>query len=200
MPDEKQLWLLTGGNGAGKTTFYQRYLQPLDMPFVNADNIAKELFPESPEMYSYEAALIAQELRYDLLQKGQSFCFETVFSHPTKIDFLANAKALGYQIILVIIHLDSPQLNKARVAQRVALGGHDVPEDKVESRIPRVLQNVKAAIPLCNYVRVLDNSRFDDPYSPVLTIKNNLISPQKDPLPDWAKFIVGMAGDEKAIA
>ncbi len=200
MSTAKQLWLLTGGNGVGKTTFYQRYLQPLGMPFVNADNIAKELFPESPEMYSYEAALIAQELRYDLLQKGQSFCFETVFSHPTKIDFIAKAKALGYEIIIVIIHLDSPQLNKARVAQRVALGGHNVPEDKVESRIPRVLQNLKTAIPLCDHVRILDNSLFEDPYAPILTIRNGNVAPQKKPLPDWAKFICGIHEDNRATA
>ena len=52
---KKQLWMLVGGNGAGKSTFYQQALQPLGIPFINADVIAKELFPDAPEAHSYEA-------------------------------------------------------------------------------------------------------------------------------------------------
>jgi hypothetical protein len=70
------------------------------------------------------------------LQEGRNFYFETVFSHPSKIDFVAHAKALGYQIILVFIHLEPTALNKARVKQRTEEGGHTVPEDKIENRIP----------------------------------------------------------------
>ena len=77
----KQLWLLVGGNGAGKTTFYRTQLQPLGMPFVNADDIARDVFPQSPEEHSYEAAKIAENLRNSLLEQGKNFCFETVFSH-----------------------------------------------------------------------------------------------------------------------
>ena len=92
----KQLWLLAGGNGAGKSTFYKNWLQPLGLPFINADLIAKDLFPASPEEHSYQAALIAEQMRSNLIEEGQSFCFETVFSHPSKIDFVGKAKALGY--------------------------------------------------------------------------------------------------------
>lgn len=63
----KQLWVLTGGNGAGKSTFYRTRLAPLGMPFINADMIAKELFPDSPEAQSYLAAQIAEEKRNELL-------------------------------------------------------------------------------------------------------------------------------------
>ena len=52
------------------------------------------------------------------MQAGISFCFETVFSHPSKIDFLVQAKASGYQVILMMIHLGSPQLNQARIAMQ----------------------------------------------------------------------------------
>lgn len=62
MPDRKQLWLLVGGNGSGKSTFYRLYLQPRHLPFVNADVIARELFPDAPEAHSYEAARLADEL------------------------------------------------------------------------------------------------------------------------------------------
>jgi len=172
LSSHKQLWLLVGGNGAGKTTFYQTRLKPLGLPFVNADIIAKELFPENAESRSYEAAKIAEGMRNQLLLEGQSFCFETVFSHPSKIDFVAKAKALGYEVILVFLHLDTSDLNNARVSHRVALGGHTVPPSKVEARIPRVLRYVKTAITLCDQVYILDNSRADDPFRRVASVSN----------------------------
>lgn len=185
----KQLWMLVGGNGAGKSTFYHQVLQPLGMPFINADDIAKALYPDNPEANSYQAARLAAQLRYEQLEAGNSFCFETVFSHPSKIDFLARAKALGYQIILVVIHVDNVSLNQARVAQRVAAGGHRVPEDKVATRIPRMLANVKIALPLCDQVRVLDNSRLDQPFAPVLTVKQGRRLVHREPLPDWIETL-----------
>ncbi len=122
MNPNKQLWLLAGGNGAGKSTFYHTRLAALGIPFVNADQIAKEPFPAAPETHSYKAARVAAEMRTTLLNQGRSFCFETVFSHVSKIDFIAQAKALGYEVVLVFIHVDSIGLNKARIAQRVEEG------------------------------------------------------------------------------
>jgi hypothetical protein len=81
-----------------------------------------------------------------LISQGISFCFETVFSHDSKIDFLARAKANGYTIILVYIHLFDSRLNEARVKQRISEGGHRVPIDKIHSRIPRTLQHIKTAL------------------------------------------------------
>ena len=190
MSDTKQLWLLAGGNGAGKSTFYRTRLAPYGIPFVNADLIARELFPEAPEIHSYEAAQIVEEIRNNLLLEGRSFCFETVFSHPTKVDFVGKAKALGYQVILVMIHLEATSLNKARVAQRVEEGGHDVPDDKIETRIPRLLLLIKSVIPLCDHVTLLDNSRADNPFVPVVTIRNGQAEKMLDPLPDWAQQLV----------
>ncbi len=186
----KQLWMLVGGNGAGKSTFFRLTLQPLGMPFINADQIAREVFPDDPEGHSYQAAKIAESMRLQQLQGGNSFCFETVFSHPSKIDFIARAKALGYQIILVFIHVESVSLNKARVSQRVEEGGHAVPEDKIEGRVPRTLANVKAALPLCDQVRVLDNSSLERPFVPVLTIKQGSVMKHCDMLPLWAERLV----------
>lgn len=186
MSDSKQLWLLAGGNGAGKSTFYRTRLAPLGLPFVNADIIAKELYPEAPEEHSYAAAQVATEIRNNLLLEGRSFCFETVFSHESKIDFVARARALGYQVVLVFIHLDSVFLYKARISQRIEEGGHSVPDEKVEHRIPRLLQNIKTVIPLCDQVRVLDNSRSDNPFLPVMTIRDGRVESHLAAMPDWA--------------
>jgi len=186
----KQLWILAGGNGAGKSSFYRTQLAPLGLPFVNADILAQELYPEAPETHSYEAAILAAEIRTQLLLEGQSFCYETVFSHPSKIDFVAEAKTLGYEIVLVFIHLDSVELNQARVSQRVTEGGHTVPADKVKSRIPRLLKVIKETLPLCDHIRVLNNSRADNPFQQVATIRDGQITQQQNPLPDWARQLL----------
>jgi predicted ABC-type ATPase len=181
-----QLWLLAGGNGAGKSTFYNRYLAPRGLRFVNADEIARMIAPNDPMSASYEAAGLGEEIRTRLLQQRESFCFETVFSHPSKIDFAARARALDYEIVLVFIHLTDASLNQARVAHRVRGGGHDVPADKVASRIPRTLEHIRAVFPLCDRVDVLDNSSAQEPYRRVFTLQAGRLTAHQDPLPGWA--------------
>ena len=182
--------MLVGGNGAGKSTFYRLALEPLGLPFVNADLLARFAFPDDPEAHNYEAAMLAEGLRHQRLGDGLSFCFETVYSHPSKIDFVARAKALGYQIIMVFMHLESSGLNQARVAMRVKDGGHDVPAEKLISPIPRLLQHVRASIPLVDVLRVYDNSSALDPFQPVLTISQGVLQRHQNPLPPWAAALI----------
>lgn len=190
MSVKKQLWILVGGNGAGKSTFYERYLKPLGLPFVNADIIAKIAYPDTPEAHSYEAAKLAEGFRNQLLLNDSSFCFETVYSHPSKVDFIAQAKALGYEVNMVMIHVQSALMNQARIAIRVSEGGHAVPDKKVKERIPRMLKHVKASIPLCDQVRVYDNTSDIEPFVPVLSIKDGIIERFQNPLPDWALSLI----------
>jgi len=181
---------LAGGNGAGKSTFYKYYLEPQGIPFINADIFAKQIYPQAPELHSYDAAIIAEEMRNHLIQERQSFCFETVFSHPSKIDFVAQAKTLGYEIIFVFIHLENDALNQARVAQRVAEGGHNVSKEKIISRIPRVQKNVRQTFSLCDQVYVLDNSRVDNPFKQIAVIQNGKIKKLSKPLPEWVNELL----------
>jgi predicted ABC-type ATPase len=187
---DKQLWLLAGGNGAGKSSFYRTQLKPLGIPFINADLIAQELFPDAPEAHSYEAASLAEDLRYRLLTEGRTFCFETVFSHPSKIDFMANAKALSYEVILVFIHLSTPELNKARISQRIKEGGHFVPDEKVENRIPRTLSHIRTAIALADECYLLDNSSAHSPFEQVANLRHGTLSIQQPHLPEWARYLL----------
>ena len=190
MAVSKQLWVLAGGNGAGKTTFYNLFLAPKGIKLVNADIIAKAINPENPEKFSYAAANVAEKIREKLLQQGVPFCFETVFSHVSKIDFVANAKAQGYEIILVYIHLDTSELNEARVYQRITEGGHNVPVDKIHSRIPRTMQHIGAVLPLVNEARLLDNSYRNNPFQQVACVKRGRRQWINDPLPYWAEEIL----------
>ena len=186
----KQLWVLAGGNGAGKTTFYNLFLAPQGIKLVNADIIAKAISPENSEKVSYEAANVAEQIREQLLQKGVSFCFETVFSHVSKIDFVAKARAQGYEVILVYIHLDTSELNEARVYQRVTEGGHNVPIDKIHSRIPRTMEHIGAVLPLVDEARLLDNSYRDNPFQQIACVKQGRRQWINDSLPHWAEEIL----------
>jgi len=190
MANSKQLWVLAGGNGAGKSTFYNQYLAKYGITFVNADLIAKDIDSENLEGSSYHASTVAAIIREDLISQGVSFCFETVFSHESKIDFLAQAKANGYKIILVYIHLFDSSLNEARVKQRVSEGGHNVPTEKIHSRIPRTLKNIKTALPIVDEARVLDNSSKDDPFQQIIVMKSGNYETKADPLPEWARGLL----------
>lgn len=189
-PQKPQVWVLAGGNGAGKSTFYQSFLAPHGVKFVNADLLAKKIAPAEPELASYDAAKIAEYLRYDLLAQFSDFCFETVFSHSSEIDFIADAKIKGYEIILVFIHLETDELNLARVSQRVAQGGHNVPTEKVISRIPRTLKAIKKVLPLLDEFHLLDNSSAENPFKRLAVIKNQQLITAENPLPTWARELL----------
>ena len=191
MTRTKQLWLLAGGNGSGKSTFHRLFLAPRGLALVNADNLARALRPDAPEAASYDAAADAALLREHLLERGASFCFETVFSHPSKIDFAARAKALGYRVIIAFFHLDFPALNLARISQRVAAGGHDVPEEKVRARLPRTVANVRAALPLADDALFFDNSSADDPFRLVARITNGARHALPASAPGWIRELLG---------
>ncbi len=187
MSGERQLWLLAGGNGAGKSTFYRLFLEPRGLKFINADMIARDLSRENPEDASYKAAHLAERLRQRFLDEGLSFCFETVFSHASKIDFTARAKALGYEVILVYIHLENPELNEARVSQRISEGGHAVPAEKIHSRLPRTMGNIISILPLVDSAFILDNSSRSNPFRQIAVVRLGRKRILCEDPPLWAK-------------
>lgn len=190
MISAKQLWVLAGGNGAGKTTFYRLFLAPRGIKLLNADLIAAAINPVFPEKAGYEASHLVIQLGENLLDEAVSFCLETVFSHESKIDFVARAKSMGYEIILVYIHLDSPALNEARVYQRVSEGGHNVPAEKTRARIPRTMKLMTAALPLADEAHLLGNSSRQSPYREVAVVKRGRRTKAVEPLPKWAQEIL----------
>ncbi|VAX30994.1 hypothetical protein MNBD_NITROSPIRAE03-1945 [hydrothermal vent metagenome] len=190
MTDLKQLWVLAGGNGAGKTTFYDNFLAPKGIKPVSADLIAKVIDPENPEKVGYESAELARQIREDIIEQGIAFCYETVFSHVSKVDFLAKAKAMGYEVILVYIHLKTSELNEARVNQRINSGGHSVPVNKIHSRIPRTMKNIALALPLTDEARFLDNSSRDNPFQQVVIVRKGRCKWKVNPRPQWAVDII----------
>jgi predicted ABC-type ATPase len=156
----KQLHVVIGPNGSGKTTFVTEFLA-LELPgyaYVNADEIAKARWPAGSDAHAYEAAQVAAETRAHLIARGRSFIAETVFSHPSKLEEIRSAQEAGYQVVLHVM-LVPEELAVRRVAYRVQAGGHDVPEQKIRERYRRLWRLVAQAISLADRTVVYDNSR-----------------------------------------
>jgi predicted ABC-type ATPase len=112
----------------------------------------------SKETNSYECALIAMFLREKLIEKNESFCFETVMSHYSKIEEIYEAKKAGYKTYLYFICIDDFEVNISRIENRVKNGGHRVAKNKVKSRYSKTLKNLFPAITACNKSYLFDNS------------------------------------------
>jgi predicted ABC-type ATPase len=160
----KQLHVVAGPNGSGKTTFVEAFLAP-ELPgfaYVNADQIARARWPADADAHAYDAAEVAAQTRARLIAGGRSFIAETVFSHPSKLDLVRSAQAAGYQVVLHVM-LVPEALAVSRVAYRVQGGGHDVPEHKIRARYQRLWGLVAQAIALADRSAVYDNSRISGP-------------------------------------
>jgi len=173
---------LAGPNGAGKSTFYKTYLQQLGLQFINADVIAKEL-----NLDAYAAAKVAASLREELVRQRESFIFETVFSDPAgdKLAFFQEAAAVGFTVVLCFIGISNPGISNERVVFRRLKGGHDVPADKLITRFPRTLENLRRSIRELPFVLVYDNDDLNDPYRQVAVFEAGHAVELAVDLPVW---------------
>jgi predicted ABC-type ATPase len=152
------LLVIAGPNGSGKTTLTTR-LRELGLDFgeyINADEIALTMPPSADR--DRLAQLEADRRRRVCLDERRSFSFETVMSHPSKIDEMREAKALGFKFVFYFIAVSDPQINLKRVQHRVLNGGHDVPPDRVVARYYRTMALMPQAILLADNTFVFDNS------------------------------------------
>jgi predicted ABC-type ATPase len=137
-------------------------------PFLKAEGLADEVaklgFAEGRmdfgrvKVNSYFASVAVDWMRQKLLEQKTSFTFETVMSHPGKVDLLAQAQAASYRTYLYFVATDDPAINISRVQNRVRLHGHDVPADKITPRYYRSLDLLMEAIQHTNRAYVFDNS------------------------------------------
>lgn len=161
------LHLLAGPNGSGKTTFSEHVLGPATrLRFINADVVARETWPGEEQERAYEAAAIAAEQRAAAIAEGRSFATETVFSHPSKLELVQQAKAAGYQTVLHVMIVPE-DLAVVRARLRGRQGGHSVPAVKVRRRFRRLWKLVARAIEIAEETIVYDNSRAGRPFAVV---------------------------------
>ena len=141
---EKTLYIISGCNGAGKTTASYTVLpEILDCrEYVNADEIAKGLSPFNPESVAIEAGRLMLERIDYLMTAVVSFSIETTLATKSYVNLVRRAHKQGYNVKLLFFWLESPEMAKLRVAERVAKGGHNIPEDVIERRYYAGIRNL----------------------------------------------------------
>ena len=143
--------VFAGPNGSGKSTATKNFR--ISGVYVNADEIKKEL-----GLSDLEAAQRAEAKRNELLNRYSDFTFETVLSTERNLLLLQKAKERGYEVQCIYVLTCDANINVARVRERFASGGHDVPEDKIRTRYHRALELLPRLVGVCDKIAIYDNS------------------------------------------
>ena len=132
----KNLYIIAGCNGAGKTTASYTILPEIIdcKEFVNADEIARGLSPFQPENVAFESGRIMINRINELLNDQETFAFETTLATRSYRNKILKAKKKGYNVTLLFFWLSNVNLAIERVKIRVKEGGHNIPEDTIERR------------------------------------------------------------------
>ncbi len=158
---KRNLYILAGCNGAGKTTASYTILPEILNcdEFVNADEIAKGLSPFKPEDVAIQAGRLMLERVQYLLQKGANFSIETTLATRSYAKLVHQAHSLGYEVSLLYFWLSSPELAIERVAQRVQEGGHNIPEQVIRRRYWLGIKNLfEIFMPIVDSWSLIDNN------------------------------------------
>jgi predicted ABC-type ATPase len=142
--EQKNLYIIAGCNGAGKTTASFSILPEIlnCKEFVNADEIAKGISPFNPDGVSIEAGRIMLVRIKELLKNNEDFAFETTLASLTFIKFIEEAQRSFYLVTLIFLWLDSEELAISRVQNRVKEGGHNIPENTIRRRYHSGVKNL----------------------------------------------------------
>jgi predicted ABC-type ATPase len=155
------LYIIAGCNGAGKTTASFTVLPEMlkCREFVNADEIAAGISPFNPEGVAIQAGRLMIDRIIQLLKDGETFAFETTLATRSYVKLIQQAKKRGYFVTLLFFSLSSSEQAQRRVAQRVSMGGHNIPSDVIVRRYEAGLQNLfQLYMPVCDYWTLYDNS------------------------------------------
>ncbi len=157
----KNVYIIAGPNGSGKTTFAKKFLPKyVNCPhFVNADLIAQGLSPFSPRLVAIKAGKLVLEQIREFADKNVDFAFETTLAGKSYLNFLNELKENNYSVRLFFLWIPNVDIALARIKERVAEGGHDVPEQDVKRRFHRGLYNLfKLYKPILDSWMLFDNS------------------------------------------
>ena len=160
----KNLYIIAGCNGAGKTTASFTVLpEMLDCrELVNADEIARGLSPFQPEKVAIEAGRVMLGRIENLLNENSDFAFETTLATKSYKSTILRAQENGYNVTLLFFWLRTVELAKERVRIRVAEGGHNIEEDVIERRYLNGIRNLfDIYLPIANVALIFDNSNVD---------------------------------------
>jgi len=133
----KTLYIISGANGSGKTTFAKSFSKINNLNFINADEIAKELDENNLTKYKVKAGKIFFERLNHNFSLDKSFVIETTLSGKYLIKYITKAKNLDFQVSIIYLFLENPDTNISRVKNRVLNGGHHIPKDDIIRRFYR---------------------------------------------------------------
>lgn len=190
MPELKPtLTIVAGPNGSGKSTYTRAIRKSLEIPVIDPDWEARLLRPDAPEAAAIEGGRQAIKRARAYLENNESFAAETTLSGNTYLRMMAEAKQKGWQVNLIYVGVADVETNIDRVAQRVAQGGHSVPEEDIRRRYARSLANLPAALRQADRATILDNSTAAG-HQPVLVIENGRVIEQARELSEWVKTLL----------
>jgi predicted ABC-type ATPase len=158
----KKLYIIAGCNGAGKTTASFNILPEMlnCQEFVNADEIARGISPFHPENVALEAGRIMLNRIDELIRESSDFAFETTLATRSFQHTISKAKSKGYSVMLLFFWLNSIDLAKDRVKQRVLEGGHFIDENTISRRYKNGIRNLfEIYVPICDITLIYDNSQ-----------------------------------------
>ena len=158
---EKSLYIICGCNGAGKTTASYTVLPEVlkCKEFVNADEIARGLSPFNPDNVAIEAGRLMLQRIEILLERDVTFSIETTLAAKSYINLVKRAQEKGYRVKVLFFWLNSPELAIRRVAERVAKGGHGIPEPVIMRRYIAGIKNLfNLFMKKVDYWDIYDNS------------------------------------------
>ena len=159
----KNLYIISGCNGAGKTTASYTVLPEIlnCKEFVNADEIARGLSPFNPEDVAIEAGRLMLQRIEALLERDKTFSIETTLATKSYINLVRRAQSKGYSVKILFFWLNSPELAIQRVAERVAKGGHNIPEPVIKRRYVAGISNLfHLFMKEVDYWDIYDNSEY----------------------------------------
>jgi predicted ABC-type ATPase len=133
----KEVYIVGGSNGAGKTTFAKEFIKVVDITFLNADEIAREFDPDDTEGGKLQAGRVLFKRLEALIAEKKSFVIESTLSGLYMKKVIEKLKNEGYQVSLLYVYLDTPDLAVDRVKIRVQEGGHNIPEPDIRRRYYR---------------------------------------------------------------
>jgi predicted ABC-type ATPase len=206
MSERPVIHVLAGVNGAGKSSIGESEFNREGSPVFNPDTIAREirgLHPNiSDALANGQAWQIGRALLEQAIAEGRDYRFETTLGGRTIAELLEKAARAGHRLNIWFCGLASPELHLARVARRVAQGGHDIPSAKIRERWRTSRENLIRLLPQIHHLRVYDNSAEADPTEghaprPVLWLemKERRITAPADlsGAPAWVQPILGAA-------
>ncbi len=137
-------WIIAGPNGAGKTTFAMKFLPQVAgcLQYLNTDLIAAGLSPLDPARAQHSASRVFLHALSRCVASQEDFAFETTLAGRGYLRLVNRLRESGWRVEMIYLALPTREMSRLRVAERVAHGGHDVPQRDIDRRFARSLGNL----------------------------------------------------------